>query len=145
MHRTADDHSYLPSTVSLSSTSSSSSTYSTPTTSSSNTAPSSTSTGTMSATVSTNTQGQTTTTTTAATTTTTTVLTGGLTSQTLTPKADVTPYNQFLSKIFYPNPLERSEATGLYKEARDLMAKFDKAFIILILALLVLHFFKRVD
>jgi len=144
MHRTADDNSYLPSTVSLSSTSSSSSTYSTPTTSGSNTAPSSTSTGTMSATVSTNTQGQTTPTTTT-TTATTTVLTGGLTSQTSTPKADVTPYNQFLSKIFYPNPLERSEATGLYKEARDLMAKFDKAFIILILALLVLHFFKRVD
>jgi len=136
MHVTADDSSYLHSPTSPPSASSSSTTVSTST--SGSTATLTSSAGTMSASAFLNTNpGPTTTTTTTPT---------GLTPQIATPKADVTPYNQFLTKIFYPNPLvQRPEATGLYKEARDLMAKFDKAFILLILALLCLHFFKRVD
>jgi len=138
MQRTANDNSYLNPSATYSSSSSSSSSTSL---GSSISAHSSSSVGTINTSP---VQPPTTTSTTSTTTTTVSTLTGS-TSQTTPPK-DVTPYKQFLTKIFYPNPLvQRPEATGLYKEARDLMGKFDKAFIILIFALLVLYFFKRTD
>jgi len=137
MHRTADDNSYLtsptlPSTVS----SSSSSSYPSSTTPSTSVGVGSTSALTSPTPTSSGSQ--------PVTTSTTPTSNNTLPTQSQ-PVKDVTPYNQFLTKIFYPNPLQRSEASGLYKEARDLMTKFDKAFVLLIFALLVLHFFKRVD
>jgi hypothetical protein len=59
-------------------------------------------------------------------------------------KGDVTPYEVFLTKVFYPNHLaHRPGHVELYKQARELMTSIDRMFIVLVIGLVILHFFKR--
>jgi len=59
-------------------------------------------------------------------------------------RKEETPIELFLSKVLYPNHLaHKPEHAELYKQARELMTRLDRAFLILVIGLLILHFFKR--